>query len=225
MQNLILRPAQVVTETIVSITTYDNIIRVSFPQFLNSFRLLIKDLGYSWDWPYWLRQINYKNGLIEDRYIELCSVLLSKGFIVSIDKPELQERIISQDYQEEQTRWIVGVLQGTYKDWIAVRYNHHKENYYRQARSLPNSRYDKPLVVINPIYYDQIFDFAELYKFSITEKALSLLEQAKTAKLAQVRVELRPKNSAKKKLTAFGEEKKSESPDLIGVADEFLDQD
>lgn len=226
MQNLILRPAEVVSETIVSITTYGNIISVSFPQFLDSFRLLIKRLGYNWDKPYWTRILNHKSGLTEDRYIELCSTLLSKNFIISIDKIELQEKIINQDYQEEQTRWIVAMIRGNYQNWIGISYNRQKENYYHQSRLLPNSRYDKPYIVINPIFYDQIQDFAQLYNFSITEKALNLLEKAKASKLAQIRVELRPKIDTKKGTSALARgEKKSVSTHLIGVADEFLDQD
>jgi hypothetical protein len=227
---LILRPVEPISEIIASIRVQAQTISIFYPEYKEELRLILKGLFYTWHKPIryqdrcWQRSILTRNGLLEDRLIELCYKLLEVNFI--IDLPEnynnLIDKILSGDYHEEQTRWILAHD----TELLAIDYNRKKENYYHQARLLPNSHYDKPYVVIKSIYYDQIIDFASLYNFSITEKAMEILTVAKVEKLKQIRVELKPRIYAKKENSAFGEEKKkSGTTELIGVADEFLDQD
>lgn len=193
---MILRPPEPISEIITIVQVIDNkTIKLFYSEYKIEFRDIAKNLSFDWYKAdryidrCQQRSIIYRNGNLEDRLIEICYKLLESGFI--IDLPEnyshLVDKILSCEYEQEQTRWIIARTLGDYTGWLAINYNRRIENYYHQARLLPNSRYDKPYVVIKSIYYDQILDFAQLYKFSITQKALEILEQAKAEKLKQIR--------------------------------------
>lgn len=223
---MILRPSSPLTESIATISIVNKTILTKLPEYNEKFRLVVKELLYTWESYRWQRIIDSKTGLIEDRLIELCYKLLQANFIIEISDQysNLQDRILSGDFEPEQTRWLVGITntQHSYTGWIAIKYDRYKENYYTKARALPGSRYSKPWVCIDPTHYEVLEFFAEKHSFIIDDNAKELLNKAKEKRKQQIRVELQPAAlSRKEKISALAQN----APQVGEIADEFRDQD
>jgi len=166
----------------VEIRVGSSMVTALLPDRHESFRVLVRSLGYRWnpDVRVWQRLIDDRNGPSDDRAVELAHRLLTAGFRVCIHDSVLRRRVAAAEFMPEHTRWIMRRGEGKYTGWFAIQWAR-GEDYYQRAKRLPGSRYDKPYVVVPSSAYESVADFAELYDFRFSAVANQLLEQAEKA--------------------------------------------
>jgi hypothetical protein len=179
----------------VILTIKDNKIIAKYTK-CDEFKEIIKENGFSWNWENytWEKEINFKNGTIEDRCAEVGNALLNAGLPVKFDTIDIKEKSISADFEEEVTRWIVLFKTGEFGIWFKER----NDKLYNAARSIKSSKWNNPYVQIKSDYYKEIIDFAEAYDFkihdSVKEKINEMKENEKKIK------KVSPKKKTKKEL-------------------------
>lgn len=129
----------------------------------DTFRGIVKDMGFSWK-DAWQLRIGEKTGSAENVCAELGSRLLNKGFSVRFDSQEILDRAVSGEYTPMHRRWI-GDYNGFYITWPR------EADLYHQAKALPGARYDAPGVVVPETSWAAVADFAEKYDFRLTSSA------------------------------------------------------
>lgn len=213
-----LRPPQPVTEQVAELTITGNLLCLKFREHNEAFRQLARELCFRWNEREMRRErkITATTGAAEDRLIEAAYKLLGAGFIVDVPDGIDAERVMSGDYQDEHTRWVMARTSGKYQGWFSISWAYGEE-YYHKAKALPGSRYSKPNVVVPAEWFAEVEDFAALYDFRFSAGAAKLLTEAKAKRLQMVRVELRPR-AQKEAVTAA-------QPTTSGIANEFLDTD
>lgn len=130
----------------------------------DTFRGIVKDLGFSWKDGAWRLRIGERTGSAENVCAELGSRLLNAGFSVRFDSQEILDRAVGGEYTPMHRRWI-GDYNGFYITWPR------ESDLYHQAKALPGARYDAPGVVVPETSWAAVADFAEKYDFRLTSKA------------------------------------------------------
>lgn len=178
-----IRPKNPITETVAEIRILENVIEVKFPEKRDDFREVVKkELRMSWSDGSWKRELIYRNGKPEDRAAEAGHRLLATGFIIRIFDEKIRERAVAGGYEPECTNWIVTFNDDTeYAGRLGIRWDR-GDDYYKAARRLPGSRWNKPYVVVRPEHYEEILDFAQMYSFKISKEARKLMDVAKIVK-------------------------------------------
>jgi hypothetical protein len=218
------RPESPVTETVAEIQILEKAIEIIFPEKRDDFREIVRfKLGYSWDKikSRWTRTLSLKSGSVTDRAAELGNKLLAAGFPVRIFDESIRTRAISGTYEPECHRWIMKRTANQYAGWFSISWPR-DEDFFKAAKKLPGSKYDKPDVVVPPEQFEQVLDFAEIYGFKLSLGALEAVETARTAKDAALtaRVEEREEGS----LPEPGKKpRKLVVPENVEVDDEFKD--
>ena len=212
------RPETPKTETVAEITPQSDMIVIKFPEKRESFRQLMHEYGYSWSGSAWQRKITQKNGPLADRAQEIGFVLLGAGFIIRIYDENLRHNAINGTYQPEQTRWISRCTAGSYTGWFFITWGR-DEDYYRAARRLHRSQYNKPGVVIPAEFWEEVQDFADVNQFCLSVGALDLIEEAKFAQQQALVAKVEPVKRQKRK-------KLSEKPQVLAVPEQVaIDHD
>lgn len=175
---VIVRPDDVVTETIAWLNVDSDKISVSFPEKREDFKRLSKDFGLRWDGEAQSRSVGRRAGDSADRAAELGHKLLSSGFSVIFPDERIQEMAIAGEYEPECRRWVQVRNKGPYKDWFVLSWAY-AEDCYEAAKKISGSRYDKPNVVVPPEQFAEVIDFAKIHKFCFSQAALALVVQAK----------------------------------------------
>ena len=119
----------------------------------------------------WERNIDKFNGPLIDRLVELATKLLSKGYAVKAPE-EYLEMIKKGEYASEQTRWVTW---SSKKNMFLVwwEYNEKIKNALKNIKNTcKNYKY-----YIKLDYYKELLEFADIFNFSITEKAQQMIEQ------------------------------------------------
>ena len=167
----LVKPQQQKTDVIATIKSDDNTVKVVADKDENIINF-VKAIGYKWRDGRWKLKITEKTGDIEDRIIETGNQLLSAGVPVKMDKTLIQ-RAINGDYTPRSQKWITSDGKYVYVSWAKGL------DYYKEAKALPGAvwEYGEGMKV-KPEYYEDIREFADLYKFTITPKAADLLQVA-----------------------------------------------
>jgi len=218
------RPENPVTETVAEIRALEDSVEISFPERRDDFREIVKNtLRMRWDRDksQWRRVTNKKSGAPVDRAVEAGYRLLVAGFPVRIYDEELRQKAIAGDYEPECTRWIMKRVSGDYAGWFVIEWGR-GEDFYKVARKISGSKYDRPDVVVPPEKYDEVLDFAEMYEFQLSEGAQEVVETARRIKENSVvaNIEL-PKE--KQKLVPSDKPPVLEVPEEVDIADELKD--
>jgi hypothetical protein len=218
------RPKNPITETVAEIRIAEDILEIRFPEKREDFREIVKsELKMVWSDHAWRRKINFKNGTIGDRAAEAGNKLLYHGYPIRIFDEAIRERAIAADYRPECTRWIMARTEGKYIGWLVVSWSR-DEDLYRKAKNITGSKYDKPNVVVSPEHFAEILDFAEMYKFEISDGAKKIIVKAKEIRdnsiIASVTA---PKE--KDHAIVTGTPPTLEIPAEVGIADEFRDEE
>ncbi len=214
------RPESPTTETVAEIKPLANKVTVSFPEKIESFRLIMRKQGFSWSGNAWVRELSHSNGTAKDRAAEIGHILLGSGFIIRIYDETIRAIAINGNYQEEQTRWIKAYTSGTEQGRLCITWGR-DEDYYKAAKRLPTARYIKPSVSVSAEQFEQVLDFAEINGFSISPTAMQLIESAREAKDRALiaHVELPDKVYQ----GDDGQPIKMNIPDSVEVSDDLLD--
>ena len=167
----LVKPQEQKTDVIATIKSDDNTVKVVADKDENIITV-VKAIGYKWRDGRWKLKITEKTGDIEDRIIETGNQLLSAGVPVKMDKTLIQ-RAINGDYTPRSQKWITSDGKYVYVSWAKGL------DYYKEAKALPGAvwEYGEGMKV-KPEYYEDIREFADLFKFTITPKAADLLQVA-----------------------------------------------
>jgi len=215
------RPENQITETVAEIRSLEGRVEVYFPEKREDFREIVRDFGMEWTGLCWRRRVKAHNGTVGARSSELGHKLLATGFIVRIYDDDVRRQAIDGMYEQEHTRWVLCRTGGDHLGWLALVWSR-QEDFYRAARGINGSRYDKPSVIVPPEYYDEVLDFAEMYDFRISERAQEAIGQARQARESMLVVKVTAPVE-REKVTVSGKPPVLEVPESVEIDDEFRD--
>lgn len=220
-----IRPENPRTETVAEIRIVDNLIEVHFDERRDDFRNLVKEvLKMHWNLGRWERKIVTTNGSIEDRAAEVGHRLLAKRFIVRIEDERIREKTISTEYKSEHTKWISKRIGGGYEGWFYIAWDRVNDDYFRVARRITGSRYERPAVVVPPIHFEEVLDFAEKYGFRLSIGAQELVESARAAREQAINASV-PEPARITHTVADGKPPVLDTPEGVEIDEEFRDDD
>lgn len=218
-----LRPNEPKTETVAEITFDGNMISVRFPEMNEDFRKTARyELNMKWNGSAWEREILERHGSVIDRAAEIGYTLLASGFVVRIENPEIREKVISGDFEEEHTRWILTIVEGDHEGWLVVSWKQ-PDDFYKAAKRIRGSRYSRPNVIIPPENFDEVLDFAEQYGFKISERAQNVIDIAREQKEKSIFVNA--KKQDRSGIVTDGKPKPLKVPEEVKIDEEFRDED
>lgn len=149
-------------------------------QMNDTFRSLVKGAGYKWNGDEWEKQIKTTTGSAADRAAELGNKLLNAGFAIRIADPDIRRAAVEGDYEPETQRWITHMVKGKYAGWLYITWGR-DDNLYKAARSIPQSRYERPGVVVPVVEYASVLDFADNYDFKLSKAVANAIETYKSS--------------------------------------------
>jgi hypothetical protein len=167
-------PDEKQTDSVVMIDFDMDFVSASFEK-NDTFRKIVKELGFSWDGNVWTRKISFVTGQASDRAAELGNKLLHAGFPIRIYDEQTRQKAINGTFEPEHKRWISKIKS---ENRFAIRWTDGSD-LYRIAKSLPGSRWDRPFVTVGVEYYAEVQEFAELYDFKFTPSAIEMIENYK----------------------------------------------
>lgn len=170
----VIRPVSPLTETVARLQLVGDTIKIDFPEKRDDLRKVVKAFGCIWQRPNWERQIGPRAGDPTERLIEVGHKLLSAGFNVAVESERMQDAIVSGRFAPEVTRWVLVVRSGDHVNWFALQWGK-RDDLYSEATKLTGARYSPPYVVVPPEHYDQVLDFANIHKMTISEAAKTLV--------------------------------------------------
>lgn len=178
----ILLPASAPTSQIVAeLRLVGSSIEIRFPEKRESFRDIVKALGFRWNEVCWSRKLsNVTAGNPIDRLAETAHRLVSGGFIVRMHDEEARAKALSGTFEAENTRWVTKSTGSVYTGWACITWPR-SDDLYNAARSLPGSRYKSGAVFVPPGAIEAVADFAQRYGFSMSPGASELLDAHRAA--------------------------------------------
>ena len=219
------RPENPVTETVAEIRVIETILEIGFPEKRDDFRELVKSkLKMRWNGRCWSRKIMFKNGNVNDRAAEAGHLLLAEGFSIRVYDEQIRQNAINGKYEPEITRWIMARVKGKYKGWFSLSWDR-DEDFYKVARRVAGSKYDRPNVVLPPEQFEQVLDFAQMYDFKLSPGALEIVNAAKDAKEKVLVVKV---DKPKEKMESIIPDNKPpvlETPKEVGIDETLRDDD
>ena len=168
-------PIEVKYDGIVEIFEKDEKIIVTYEK-NEEFRLLVKSLGYKWNGA-WEKNLNVTTGKVEDRIAELGNKLLNAGFSVCIYDEKTREKAIDGNFEQENDRWIL--IDPKSEEKIKIIWDGINDKLYGASRRLPGSIWENRCIKVKVEKYEEILEFAEMYGFNISLKALERLMEYK----------------------------------------------
>lgn len=170
------QPKEKKYDTVAEIKVTDDKVSVYYPKNQEFYDIVKKQLGFKWSGSCWEKKISFKTGSAEERAAELGNKLLNAGFPIMILDPDIRQKAITADYEPEHHRWISKLVSGKYEGWFAIQWPY-GEDFYSKARSLPESKWNSPNVVVKPEYYKEVEEFAELYDFRLSPGAKEIIKE------------------------------------------------
>jgi len=158
------RPANQISPLVAEISTLADYTVVLYPEKSESLRLLVKELGYRWDWDRSRWQVKKVN---PDFVVETANKLMLKGFAVRVYAAELRRRATVGEYKPASKRNVRVFSEGTYAGWFALSWPR-EEDLYPKAKRLRGARYVRPALAVPPDNYLEVLDFAELHGFALS---------------------------------------------------------
>ena len=132
----------------------------------------VKKCGFKWRSGTWKLKITEKMGTADDRIVEVGNRLLSAGVPIETKK-SLKEKTTQGDFKIRSYKWVDAQDGKLYITW------HRDASYYNEAKRLPGAKWVSGVdMMIKPEYFEEINDFVNLYQFSVTKKAKTLLKDA-----------------------------------------------
>lgn len=215
-------PEKPVSSLVAEISIKGDTVEVNYPERNESFRQIMKNHGFEWK-PGWKRTIGKYNGSIQDRAAEIGNKLLAAGFPVRIYDEEIRRRAVAGEYAPEPVRWVKAMTEGDYKGWFSISWPYGGNNYYDAARKIPGSKYQSPNVIVPPESFLEVLDFAQMYKFNISDKAQEIIETAQQLKERALTTGVKvPKSERPPK--PGDKPEKLEVPQEVDIDDEFRDE-
>lgn len=122
----------------------------------------------------WYLNLDETAGDPNDRIAEACSHYLTEGYIVNCDSKEARAKLESGDWKPLYTRWIdYNAKLGTFK----ILCREKEDKVYKYSRNIKGNIYKDYCVQIPEHNIDEIKDFASLFDFEYTKRALCRLTE------------------------------------------------
>lgn len=173
-----LRPVQPVATSVARLSISGDSLRVLFPELNKDFQALMHNSKMEWERPHWTRTFNLSADL-DHKCAELADSALKEGFCVIVPSETIAQLIVQENYQRTVRRAILVDDSPEYYGWFCIWWDR-SENFYDAARRIAGSRWRKPNVLAPPEHWDEVFDFAEMYDFTITNEAKGVAERARS---------------------------------------------
>lgn len=195
-----------------------DVITVTFPVKDDRAREALRSLNFYWNEDHWCQDQSEITENSLDRVAEVGNHLLNIGIPITIWNESSRSAAVSGEYEPLKTRWIVSISEKL----IGITWNRERDpDYYREAKSIPTSRWKKPKhVTVSTAEYEEILGFAEINDFNIAESARAQLKRAEGNKLAALIAEVSPVKTTKHKVV---EKTEVQELPLLGIAEELLD--
>jgi hypothetical protein len=193
IQPVLIRPPKTETNTICRVLIVDRHVRLFFPEKRDDFRDLVKRLRYGWD-GCWERKFSESVDIV-DRAAEIANELLLAGFCVQIENEAVKDRVIDRSFIPEAFKSIKRALAGLYKDCFVINWPK-ADDCYAEAMKLTAARYADGSVYVPSEHFAEIEDFAEINEFVLSEAAIELAAEAKTARESAIIIS--PKRKTRK---------------------------
>lgn len=173
-----MEPPERKTDLLATLTMQDSTVCVRTREYCDRVVGLVKTLsGSKWEPPYWVWHLAQHQLPTHDRYVELAHRLLHRGVPVRVYS-DYAERIQAGDWRPAIIKQVSFMTGGPYSGWFALRWNKEAGDYWTQARQLPNTRYERPYVIVAPQYANEVADFADAHGFDVTPAARAAIERA-----------------------------------------------
>lgn len=143
----------------------------------DTFMKIVRNLNLNWNGR-WERKLNELTGSHIDRAAELGNKLLNAGFTICILDEEIKDKAINGTYEQECERWI---MYNTANKKLAIKWYDKNDYMYNAARKIKTSKWysEYKSVLVDVSHFEEVEEFAELYKCKFTNKALNFIEQYK----------------------------------------------
>ncbi|WP_039241244.1 hypothetical protein [Clostridium botulinum] len=166
-------PENRITDAVVILEKDGDILKAIFEK-NEKFREIVKFHCLSWKGNCWRRYIGFKNGKIEDRMAELGNALLAEGFPIRIMDKNIREMAINRTFELEQYNWVDCIEKGI----LIIQWLGYSKKLYEIAKKLPGARWNNNLGVFNikTEHIQEVEEFARLYNFKFTDRALKEIE-------------------------------------------------
>lgn len=215
-------PEKANSNLVAEITIKNDTIEIHYPERNEDFRVLVKKLGYKWE-SGWTRKITERTGSAIDRAAEAGNKILAAGFPIRIYDENIRQKAISGEYEPECRRWVQVRQKDQYKGWLAINWDGHDDDLYRAAKKIVGARWSNPSMVVPPENYLEVLDFADMYKFNISQKAKEVIEKAKALREASLTTGVKVPKSERLPEPGKAPEK-LEVPQEVTIDDEFRDE-
>lgn len=195
-----------------------DVITVTFPVKDDQAREALRSLNFYWNEDHWCQDQSEITENTLDRVAEAGNHLLNIGIPITIWRKSSLAAAVSGEYHPLKTRWVVSISEKL----IGITWNRERDpDYYREAKSIPTSRWKKPkYVTVSTAEYEEILGFAEINDFNITASAQAQLKRAEGNKLAALIAEVSPVKTTKRKVV---EKTDMQELPVLGIAEELLD--
>ncbi|MBW4514501.1 MAG: hypothetical protein KME11_04690 [Timaviella obliquedivisa GSE-PSE-MK23-08B] len=200
--SVILRPVQVVTESIARIKIDKDLVLIFLPEKIEEFRSLAKKLHYQWIDFAWRRTV--EEDVAVERAAEIGYRIMELGIPVQVDCEEVCRKIISGKFQIEPQRVIKVCTSGVYKGWLSFSYPK-GEDFYDRIMRITAAKYANGSIRVPIENFAEVEDFAEIEGFVFSEaaqeavnKARHLIDSAQILEIAPLKERTQKKRNSKK---------------------------
>lgn len=133
---------------------------------------LVKGLGFRWR-NVWRRNINELTGSYKDRMAEIGNELLNNGFRIKIYEEQIRMMAVRGDFEREHYRWIsFDATENKFK----FHWEYGNDRLFNIIKKIPGTKYGSGSFKADLCNYEAIEEFAELYDFRFTERAINEVE-------------------------------------------------
>lgn len=172
-----LEPPEPQTDAVATLSMQEGIIYLRASDYDDRIYSTMKQIKSTWLEPRWVWRLAQHQLPTHDRYVELAHRLLHRGVPVRVYS-DLVERIQAGDWRPAIIKQVSLMTGGPYSGWFALHWNKEAGDYWTQARQLPNTRYERPYVIVAPQYANEVADFAQIHGFDVTPAARAAIERA-----------------------------------------------
>ena len=164
----------------------------------------LRRLGFGWDNGAWKIGYGARDSGVENRIVEAAVNLVGYGFIVTVPRPELVERVMNAEYEPLQTKRIKALKDGS---GFVVSWFFSDGDFYEELRKIPGAQWDhekKRMVVPSEMYRD-VLDFVDEHGFQMSDGAKTLAEEAERIRREALVSDVKPRKPKTRAKPKVGE--------------------
>lgn len=165
---------------------------------------MLRRLGFGWSDGAWKLGYGARDSGMENRIVEAAVNLVACGFIVTVPRLELVERVVNSEYDPLETKIVKALKDGS---GFVVSWFFSDGDYYEELRKIPGAQWDhekKRMVVPSEMYRD-VLDFADEHGFRMSDGAKGLAEEAERIRREALVSDVKPRKPKTRAKLKVGE--------------------